>query len=78
MPKGKASHLQDKSQMQAVEAQADVCRNKAGDKNKNNLPNLPLMCWLVSLAVGYSIAKDFEVLHFLGVLQEQQSWDTSF
>lgn len=65
--------MQAKSQMQAVEAQADVCRNKARDKNKNKLPNLPLMCWLVSLAVGYSIAKDFEVLHFLGVLQEQQS-----
>jgi len=35
MLKGKASHLQARNQKQAVEAQADICRNKARDKNKN-------------------------------------------
>lgn len=45
---------------------------------KKTQTKMPLKCCFVSLAVAYFTAEEFEVLRFLGVLQEQQSWDTSF
>lgn len=64
--KGKKSHPQ------ALEAQADTCRKKKKTTRKKK-PNMPLKCCFVSLAVAYFTVEEFEVLRFLGVLQEQQS-----
>ena len=56
-----------KSCLQALEAHAYM-QKQTGEKTK-----MPLKCCFVSLAVAYFTAEEFEVLHFLGVLQEQQS-----
>ena len=42
-------------------------------KQTREKPKMPLKCCFVSLAVAYFPAEEFDVLHFLGVLQEQQS-----
>lgn len=41
-------------------------------QSKGKLTKKPLTCWLALLQSCFT-AEDFEVLHFLGVLQEQQS-----